>query len=378
MKNDLIPFYFPKENIIQKSKDCYLYDSNNKKFIDFEAGVWCANVGHSNERIIKVIEKQINKNIHHGYLFRNNLSEELANRLHRIIGLVGGQSVFLSSGSEAINLALTISRHLTGREKILKINNSFLSAYGFGRLSEDNNYKVDIKYNDIDSISKINFDEIACLVLETGGASVEVVRFPSNDFVQKLIQAARKYGSIIVVDEVTTGFGRTGKWFGFMHYDIEPDIVVTAKGLGNGYPISCVSICSNIVEALKKKPFSYLQSHINDPLGCAICLEVISIIEEENLIEKSNQKGKYFKRRIEVLKEKYPNIISDIRSRGLLLAIEFTEQTDGHRINDYLFDKGLIVGFKLNTIRLLPPLTIKSSDIDELINSLDEILSKLN
>jgi len=378
MIQDLIPFYHPKENIIEKSKDCYVYDSEGKKFIDFEAGVWCANVGHNNSRLISVIEKQIKDCIHHGYHFRNQFSEQLANKLHEKMGFDGGQSVFLSSGSEAVNLAAAISRHLTGKGKILKIDNSFLSAYGYGQISKENSHKIDIQYNSIDSISKIDFDEVAGFILETGGASVDVVKFPDKEFVQNLIKEAREHETLIIVDEVTTGFGRTGKWFGFMHYDVKPDIVVTAKGLGNGYPISGVSINQNIAKKLNDKPLSYLQSHINDPLGCGIALEVINIIDDENLIEKSRTTGEYFKNRLESLKEKYPDKICDVRGRGLILALEFSKQINGNLINKELFDRGLVVGFKLNVIRLLPPLTIKNSDVDELIEAIDEILVKTN
>jgi acetylornithine/N-succinyldiaminopimelate aminotransferase len=375
---DLIPFYQPKENIIEKSNDCYVYDSEGKKFIDFEAGVWCANVGHNNERLISVMERQIKDCIHHGYNFRNRFSEQLANKLHEKIGFDGGQSVFLSSGSEAVNLAATISRHLTGKAKLLKIDNSFLSAYGYGQISKENNHKVDIQYNSIDAISTINFDEVAGFILETGGASIDVVKFPDKEFVQNLIAEARKHETLIIVDEVTTGFGRTGKWFGFMHYNIKPDIIVTAKGLGNGYPISGVSINQNIAKKLNNKPLSYLQSHINDPLGCAIALEVINIIDDENLIEKSKMAGEYFKNRLESLKEKHPDKIYDVRGRGLILALEFSKQINGSLINKELFERGLVVGFKSNVIRLMPPLTIKSSDIDELIEAIDEILNKTN
>lgn len=374
MIKDLIPFYQPRDIIIEKSKDCYQYDMNNKRYIDFEAGVWCANVGHNNDRILKVIEKQIKDNIHHGYIFRNTFSEDLASKLHQLFGFNDGQSVFLSSGSESINLAGTISMHLTGRNKILKIDNSFLSAYGCAQISSTN--KEDIKYNDIEAIENINFNEIAGFILETGGASIEVVKFPDKEFVHKIILKAKENGVLIIVDEVTTGFGRTGKWFGFMHYDIEPDIVVTAKGLGNGFPISCVSINSTVGKRLRENPLNYLQSHINDPLGCAISLEVIKIIEQENLIEKSRESGDYFKSRLELLKERHSNKIIDIRCRGLMLGIELSKQLNGKLIFDALFDRGFIVGFKLNVIRLLPPLTIKNSDINEFVDSLDDLLTK--
>jgi acetylornithine/N-succinyldiaminopimelate aminotransferase len=375
MIESLIPFYEPTEKIIERALDCNQFDSDNKAYIDFEAGVWCANVGHNHKRLIRIIETQIKEIIHHGYRFRNRYSEELAEKLNNKLGFEGGQSVFLSSGSEAINLAITISRHLTKREKILKINNSFLSAYGFGHLSPDNPYKVDILFNDSDAISNINFNDISAFILESGGASVDVVQFPSKEFVSKIVKIAKEQGVIIIVDEVTTGFGRTGEWFGFFHYDIEPDIVVTAKGLGNGFPISGVTINSKLVKYLKQNPFNYLQSHINDPLGCAIGLEIIRIIEDEKLVEKSRETGDYFKGRLNSLKEKYPGQVMEIRARGLILALEFSKHVDGNLINNKLFDMGFLIGFKKNVLRFLPPLTIKLIDIDKFIKALDELLA---
>ena len=126
MKNEIIPFYYPSEKVIVKSKDCYQYDSEWKEYIDFESGVWCSNIGYCNDRITNVVEMQARESIHHGYRFGNQFSEELSKELQRLIGFKNGTSVFLSSGSEAVNLALTLSRNLTGRNKVLKINNSYL------------------------------------------------------------------------------------------------------------------------------------------------------------------------------------------------------------------------------------------------------------
>lgn len=375
MKESIIPFYMPTDQLVVKSKDCYQYDAEGKEYVDFEAGVWCANVGHNNQRLNEVMKTQVNDTIHHGYRFRNQSSERLAEKLNEKLGFDNGQSVFLSSGSEAVNLAITISRHITHRDKILKINNSFLSAYGFGQLSSDNRSKVDIKFNDFEAIAKIDFEEIAAFILETGGASVEVVRFPDIEFVRKLVETAKENGAILIVDEVTTGFGRTGEWFGFMHYGVKPDIVVTAKGLGNGFPISGVTINSGIAKLLSNNPLNYLQSHINDPLGCAISLEVFRIIDDENLIIRSREVGLYFKEQLCRLKDKHNNKINEVRGRGLILALEFSPQIDGELINKQLFDAGLLVGFKLNTLRFLPPLTIKLEDIDKLITEIDRLLN---
>jgi acetylornithine/N-succinyldiaminopimelate aminotransferase len=374
MKNEIIPFYYPSDKVIVKSKDCYQYDSEGKEYIDFESGVWCTNLGHCNDRIANVVEKQAKESIHHGYRFRNRFSEELSKELQRLIGFENSSSVFLSSGSEAVNLAITLSRNLTGRNKVLKINNSFLSAYGFGQISKENENLVNVEFNDLNSIKNVDFNEISALVLETGGASVGMVRFPDFEFITQLIDSVKKNNCLVIAEEVTTGIGRLGKWFGFQHYDVVPDIVVTGKALGNGFPVSAVTISSDVADKFKQSPFVYAQSHQNDPFGCAIGLEVIKIIEETDLISISNTVGIYFKERLEQVLNDHKDKVKEVRARGLMLALEFKDDFDGKKISDSLFETGNVIGFKLNTLRFLPPLTIKTSDIDKMINKLNSLL----
>ena len=375
MTDDIIPFYTPSNKLIVRSNGCYQYDSEGKEYIDFESGVWCANIGHSNERIVQLINSQVRESVHHGYRFRNEQAEKLSVRLQELTGLRNGASVFLSSGSEAVNLSITLARYLTGRKKILKIDNSYLSAYGFGRISDENTDMATVKYNDLNDVKNIDFDEIAAFLLETGGASIEMVQFPGRTFIDALVENSKKKGCLLIAEEVTTGMGRTGKWFGFQHYGLTPDMVVTGKGLGNGYPVSAVTINSVLNEQFSRHPFRYAQSHQNDP-GCAIGLEVISYIEENGLIEKGNRTGEYFKVQLERIAENHPGKVKEVRARGLMLALEFTGRTDGEAINNQLFESGFITGFKLNTLRFLPPLIITENDIDKLIGRLDELLGE--
>lgn len=372
MKKDLIPFYKPSDKLIVKSKDCYLFDSEGNKYIDFESGVWCTNIGHSNKQIIKRINGQVNDLIHHGYHFRNEYAEELSTKLQQLIGFENGASVFLSSGSEAVNLSITLARYFTGKKKILKIDNSYLSAYGFGQISDENELLVSVGYNDLAAIAKLDFKDIGAFVVETGGASVEMVRFPDNEYIHELIKTCRENNCLIIAEEVTIGMGRLGKWFGFQYYDFVPDIVVAGKALGNGFPISSVTIDAILADKFEQSPFRYAQSHQNDPLGCSIALETIKIIETRNLIAKSRTTGDYFKKQLDQLKLKYPEKIKETRARGLMLAIEFHELLNGELISRQLFESGFVVGYKMNTLRFLPPLTIKDSDIDSLISKLDE------
>jgi acetylornithine/N-succinyldiaminopimelate aminotransferase len=374
MTDDIIPFYKPGEKLIVKSKGCYQYDHEGRQYIDFESGVWCVNIGHSPDMLVKAISNQLKESVHHGYRFRNEFAEKLSIELQRLTGLENGSAVFLSSGSEAVNLSITLARHLTSREKILKIDNSYLSAFGFGQISDDNSCLVNLKFNDTAAISDIDFRAVSAVVLETGGASVDIVRLPDVDFIQHLIAKATENNCLIIADEVTTGFGRMGKWFGFQHHDFLPDIVVVGKALGNGYPVSGIVANKKVSLQFQANPFRYAQSHQNDPLGCAAALEVIKIIEENNLIERCRNIGASFKNQLEALKNCHSNKVKEIRGTGLMLALEFEEHIQGETINNQLFEQGFVIGFKQNTLRFLPPLTIETDDIDKLFEALQNLL----
>ncbi len=370
----IIPFYNPTDRVVIKSKGCYQYDSEGRKYIDFESGVWCANLGHSHERVTGIMAQQIEESIHHGYKFKNQHAEQLSVKLQQLTGLDGGASVFLSSGSEAVELAIRLSRHLAGKHKILKIGNSYLSAYGVGKASKDNKDVIEIPMDDMEAIDTINFDDIAAFVMEVGGCSIDMVRVPRQPFIHKIMEACHQHDILVIAEEVTTGMGRMGKWFGFQHYDIKPHMVVTGKALGNGYPVSAVTIDAQTLEAFKRTPFIYAQSHQNDPLGCAVALEVIKVMEDDNLVEACKNMGNYFKKQLDHLKAKHTTKIKEVRGKGLMLAIELTSNVDGESISSNLFQCGFIVGFKANTLRFLPPLVITTKDIDQFIGTLDKLL----
>lgn len=373
MINSIIPLYKQIDKVIVKAKGCYLYDSDNKQYIDFESGDWAANLGHSNERISQIIKKQADLLIHDGLRFRNLQSEDLSYRLTEKLQLSGGKSVFLNSGSEAVNLAITIAKNLTNRTKILKMDCSYLSAYGHGQISANNNDLINIPINNSDRISEIDFTDIAAFVFEPGNSS-SLIKYPNNDFIKSIAFAVKQNGGLLIANEVTTGLGRTGKWFGFQYYDYCPDIVSTGKALGNGYPISGVTISAEISSLFDKSPFRYAQSHQNDPLGCAIGLEVLKILESDGLIAQSCDTGTYFSHQLLELQIKHSDKITDVRARGLMIALEFNSRMNTEQIYLQLIDKGFLVGQKENILRFMPPLVIDKCLIDRLIITIDEIL----
>jgi acetylornithine aminotransferase len=177
---------------------------------------------------------------------------------------------------------------------------------------------------------------------------------------------------------VTTGVGRTGRWFGHQHYDLKPDIIALGKGLGNGYPVSVTALTRPIWELLESKPFKYSQSHQNDPLGAAIAKEVIQVIKEENLIEKCRILGSHFLSQLQQL-QKNVSIIKDIRGRGLMMAIEFEDEDNNmlaSTIQRRLLNNGFIVANRpgFNVIRIDPPLTVSKKEIDSFIENFQQIL----
>lgn len=373
MKNPIIPFYKQIDIYIEKSKGCYLYDSNGKQYIDFESGDWAANLGHSNEKINSVIKKQADLLMHDGLRFRNKQSEDLSFRILEKLSIHDGKCVFLNSGSEAVNLGITIAKNLTKRNKVLKMDCSYLSAFGHGQIYSPNEDLINISVNSAESIKEIDFKEIAAFVFEPGN-SRGLVKFPTNEFVKLVANMVKQNGGVLMANEVTTGFGRTGKWFGFQHYDFIPDIVSIGKGLGNGYPVSCLAVTKEVSNLFSAAPFRYAQSHQNDPLGCAVGLEVIKVMEDENLINRSFETGEYFKDKLKELQKKYPDKIKDIRARGLMIALEFFSTTSAENIYMKLIEKGFLTGCRENTLGFMPPLIIEWSHIDDLAETIDELI----
>lgn len=371
---------------VVKADGCYLYDEKENRYIDFESGVWALALGHNCKRVNDAIIRQLGEISHMGFRFSHKLVEETAGLLLDIMKLNHGKCVFLSSGSEAVEFAVKIIKKVTGRPYLLSLKNHSMSAYGIsGNLNSDNWITVDwqeckdkSEYEEL--LKSIPFDKIGAFVFEPGNASGNV-KLPDKELVQAVVSRVREHKGWVAVDEVTTGIGRTGKWFGFQHYDIQPDIIACGKGLGNGYPISAVGISGEFCDLLEKTDFVYAQSHQNDPLGCAVVKEVLTVIREEDYLDKAVKKGVYLKNKLSELQKKH-SCIKEVRGVGLMCSIEFQNFPDSdilEKLHKQLFDEGFYTGLKLQTgvIRFYPPLIIEEQMIDALIESLDNLLNKL-
>lgn len=365
-----------------RAENCYLYDSEGKQYVDFESGIWSTALGHCHPRINGVMAAQMAKVIHLGTRYPHSLSQETAKAILDIVKIDDGKCVFLSSGSEAVEFGVQIARRCTDKPLFLTFSNSYLSAYGSaGKKSADEWELFD--WNDCnqtgpyDCLDKIPFDTIGGFVLEPGGSGSGFVKFPPRQLVKDIARRVKQTGGLLVVNEITTGMGRTGKWFGFQHYDIQPDIVALGKGLGNGYPVSAVAMRRDIAEKLERSEFIYAQSHQNDPLGCAVAKEVIAVMQEENLIERGNEVGAFFLEGLKRIEKKYA-VVKEARGRGLLLALEFFphEVITATWAYQALLQRGFLTGYYQagNILRFDPALTVDKIDIEHLLDSIDSIL----
>lgn len=369
------------------SDNCFLFDSKGNKLIDLESGVWCTSVGHNNKRINDVITSQINKITHTGFCYCNPQIDITAKKVLEITGINDGKCEFICSGSEAVEYGMRVARAISSKPLALTFSDSYFGAYGDAVTRNANQWHI---FNwldcgckepnkgcigECDSFNSIPFDEIGIFLFEPGSSS-GLVRFPSRELISKIVEKVRANGGIIMCNEITTGIGRTGKWFGYQHYDFTPDIVAIGKGIGNGYPVSVTAISYSIYDKLSDKSFRYSQSHQNDPLGAFVAHEVIQIIEEEELLEKGRKLGEYLIQRLRnLVGEK--SIVKEVRGRGLMLIVEL--RRNAQQVYESLLSKGFIVAKRPNAevLRLDPALTIDLQTIDLFISNFEEILSNI-
>ncbi len=207
------------------------------------------------------------------------------------------------------------------------------------------------------------------------GSSSGFVRFPPKSLINNIVKIVRDNGGKIVANEVTTGIGRTGKWFGYQHYEINPDFIAVGKGIGNGYPVSIALINEPTTKQLELNPFHYSQSHQNDPLGASIVHGVIQCIKENNLISNAESNGLLLHKHLESLVDN--EIIIEVRGRGLMFAVDIINEIITNSIFNDLIGKGYIVGNRGSSFRIDPPLTITKTEIEGFIRELTESISHI-
>lgn len=366
---------------IIKAENCTLFDSGGNEYLDLESGVWCTSVGHCHPRVTKIIAEQSSSIVHSGYCYINPIVNTTAKKVLDITGIESGKCVFLSSGSEAVEYSVKLVRSISEKPYFLTMENCYLSAYGISGERSSNNW-VHVDWLNGGNLDHIDFSKIAAFVFEPG-SSLGLVKFPPKALVEEIVKRIRAYNGYVIANEITTGTGRTGKWFGFNHYDITPDVVAIGKGIGNGYPVSCVAINDSVINKVNPDKFHHSQSHQNDPLGVAIANEVIQIIENGNLLQRATSTGDKIRERVRSIQNRY-GIIREVRGRGLMIAIEFENNDNGSDsfatiINKELLNRNIILVKRPGheVFRIDPALTIEDYQVEHFLRSLEDIVCKV-
>lgn len=363
---------FPLMVDVKKAKGSYIYDKSGKKYLDFVAGVSACSVGHCNKKVISAINKQAKKYLHvmvYGE-FITDAALELAKIISKNIPAGLTTTYFTNSGTEAIEASIKLARRYTGKKKIIGAEKAYHgSTLGsltlMGMKEKKKPFEplipmVDfIKYNSINDISKIDSDT-ACVVLETIQGSAGFIK-PKNNYLNLVKKQCLKVGALLILDEIQTGIGRTGKLFGFQNFACVPDIIVYGKGLGGGVPIGAFTTTKEKMDVLHKNPaLGHITTFGGNPLVTAAALQTIKIILNSNLMEKSLEYENIFRNN---LKHK---LIQEIRGMGLMLCLIMKNSEIANSLVLRAKEKGLILFWLLiekKAVRITPPLTISKKEI---------------
>ncbi len=362
---------------IVKAQGATLWDNNGKQYLDLYGGHAVISVGHTHPTYVNAITAQLNNIGFYSNSILIKLQNELAEKLGRLSGYDAYALFLCNSGAEANENALKLASFHNGRKKIIAFTKAFhgrtslaVSATDnpaiIAPVNETNNVQF-LPFNDEAAIEAA-FDDTVCAVIIEGMQGVGGVNVPTNNFLQKIEKLCNQHGVVFILDEIQSGYGRTGKFFAHQHSNVQPHIITTAKGMGNGFPVGGVLISPTIAAKKEMLGTTFGGNH----LACAASNAVLQIIETENLIANAKKMGDYL---INALKN-VPQI-KEIRGAGLMIGIELYEPIAAVRaqlLNDYNIFTG--TSSNKNTIRILPSLAITQTELDIFISSFKTILNK--
>jgi acetylornithine/N-succinyldiaminopimelate aminotransferase len=371
---------------VKKARGSYIIDKDNKKYLDFVAGVSACTLGHSHPKVIRAVRRQMRKYLHvmvYGEFVQDEpvqLVKLLADQLPEQLSCI----YLTNSGTEGIEGALKLAKRATGRQRIISANNAYhgntqgaMSVMGYEErkrayrpLIPGTSY---IQFNDIGDLEQIN-ELTAAVILETiqGGAGFIV---PTNDYMKAVRERCDKVGALLILDEIQPGMGRTGKLFAFEHYNMIPDIFVTGKGLGGGFPVGAFGASKKLMNLLQNKPIlGHITTFGGHPVIAAACHATLKTLLQSNLIAETIEKEQYIREQLQ------HQGIKEIRGKGLMLALILPTPELAQQLVKIALERGLLLFFLLfekRAVRVTPPLTISKKELkkgcDIIVNILDEI-----
>tara|TARA_X000000368_G_scaffold325088_1_gene262152 strand:- start:761 stop:1960 length:1200 start_codon:yes stop_codon:yes gene_type:complete len=381
--NVMLPNYSPANFVPKKAEGSLVWDQDDKEYIDFGGGIAVNSLGHSHPSLIKALTDQSKKIWHLSNYLTNEPAIKLANKLTE---LTFAENVFFSnSGSEANEAAIKIARKYhssrnENRNEIVSFQNSFhgrsllnislgsseMHRNGFEPLMPGIKHGV---FNDLSGLDELITEQTAAVILEPVQGEAGVFK-ATNDFMTKLNEVTSKKGALLIIDEVQSGVGRMGSLYGYMNYNIQPDIVTSAKGLGGGIPIGATLTTRIIGESMQ--PGTHGSTFGGNPIACAVAHEVLNIVSDEEFLNEVSEKEKLFLNLLSELKNH--GVFSDIRSAGLWIGCDLVEKS-ANEVLDKAYEQGLIlVSAGSNCLRLAPALNISNSEIEKGVEILKQVL----
>ncbi len=381
----VLPVYRRQPVLFVRGAGARLYDEQGNAYLDFLAGIAVCNVGHCHPHLVERLCEQAHTLMHTSNFFLTEPQARLAQRLCERSGME--KAFFCNSGAEACEMSVKIARKFANAVKktpdyeILTLEGSF-HGRTMGALSATMQAKYQDPFkpllpgfralprNDISALHNAFSNRTAAILLEPIQGEGGIYPL-SEEYLQEARRLCDRYNALLIVDEVQAGFGRTGKWFAYQHAGVQPDIVATAKGLGGGFPIGACLLRGVATEVLQAGEHG--TTYGGNPLACAAALAVIEIIEQENLLENAARVGAYLQARLRELQASGAPI-REVRGRGLMVGVELTQP-----IARAVFQKALERRLILNAIgetilRIVPPLIITESDVDEAIEVLEAVM----
>lgn len=412
--------------VLESGSGTHVYDTEGREFLDFVSGQVCAVTGHSHPKYADAIATQAHKLVQRSSAFTDTAQIELAEKVAEMCPGDLNKSYFACTGSESNEAALRMAKLLTGRFEVAALVRGYhgLTAGSFGItglggvfrdgygpmqpgasfLPAPYVYRCPFKGCDqdgdacvmtcldhgLDTLRRTSSGRPAAVFLEVIQSAGGVIVMP-QDWLKEIRRLCDEWGALLVIDEAQTGFGRTGKMFGFEHYDgVMPDILTLSKSLGGGAPVSAVVVRDEIAERLEKKGYYQSSSHTGDPLLSAAALANLQIIEEEGLVENAQRIGGILRAGLDQMSHDY-DIVGDVRGLGLFLGFEVVEskesRTASHdlavEVSSICQREGLLIGHvpgavSENIVRIMPPLTTSESDAKQAIEILSSALSEVS
>lgn len=376
---DVYPLY--DINVV-RGKGCKVWDENGQEYLDLYGGHAVISIGHCNSHYVEALTEQLNRLGFYSNSVVNKLQVELAERLGRVCGYDDYQLFLINSGAEANENALKLASFTNGRTRVLSLEKAF-----HGRTSlaveatdnpkiiapiNDNGHVTYLPINDLEAWEKelAKGDVCACILECIQG--VGGVNMVEESFAKGLQEACRKYGTVLICDEIQCGYGRSGKFFAHQWLGIRPDIITCAKGIGNGFPMGAVIISPEFKPVYGQLGTTFGGNH----LACAAALAVLDVFEQEGLVENAHLVGDYLMKELEELRQRNRHIL-EVRGRGLMVGVVLDvphKEVRSRLIHEQYCFTGCA---GTNILRVLPPLCLSKGEVDEFIIRLENVLNEL-